>query len=79
MMLKNLFAYTSPAAMPEYVSINQRDGKITLDARGPAKDGQFGETVFCIVSQRVMRHVMLKDYDDAIAEGTRRTTWERDR
>jgi hypothetical protein len=35
--------------------------------------------VFCIVSQRVMRHVMLKDYDDAIAEGTRRTTWERDR
>jgi hypothetical protein len=26
-----------------------------------------------------MRHVMLKDYDDAIAEGTRRTTWERDR
>jgi hypothetical protein len=36
-------------------------------------------TVFCIVSQRVMRHVMLKDYDDAIAEGTRRTTWERDR
>jgi hypothetical protein len=52
MMHKNLFAYTSPAAMPEYVSINQRDGKITLDARGPAKDGQFGETVQIEIPRR---------------------------
>lgn len=45
-MHKNLFAWTSPAAFPAYVSLNIRDGKITLDARGPEQAGQtFGPTI----------------------------------
>lgn len=44
-MHTNLYAYTPASAMPEYVSLNERDGKITLDARGPAEDGKFGATI----------------------------------
>ena len=42
-MQRNLFAYTSPNDHPEYLSINERDGRIFVSVRGPRKerDGDF--------------------------------------
>ena len=44
---RNIFAWTAPGAnYPAFVSINDRDGKITLDARGPVEaDGKCGQTI----------------------------------
>ncbi len=46
-MHRNIFAWTAPGAnYPAFVSINDRHGTITLDARGPIQaDGKCGETV----------------------------------
>lgn len=39
-MANNLFAYTAPGAdFPEYVSINETDGKVVLTARGQGVSG----------------------------------------
>lgn len=42
-MSKNVFAYTAPGALyPEYVSINETDGKLQLTVRSPFKPAGAG-------------------------------------
>ena len=44
---RNIFAWTAPGGhYPEFVSFNERDGKITLDARGSVDaEGRCGTTI----------------------------------
>jgi hypothetical protein len=45
-MHRNIFAWTAPGAdSPAFVSINERDGKFTLDARDIVRDGKPGATI----------------------------------
>ena len=43
---RNIFAWTEPGAVyPAFVSINDRDGRLTLDARDIVRDGKCGATI----------------------------------
>lgn len=43
-MQKNLFAYTANThPYPEFLSINEDGGKITVTVRGPARPGEFSD------------------------------------
>lgn len=68
-MHKNLFAWTSPKALPEYVSINVRDGKVTLDARGPAQAGQFGPTIQIELDMEALQGIHDATRRDIVQEG----------
>lgn len=68
-MHKNLFAWTSPKALPEYVSINVRDGKITLDARGPALAGQLGPTIQIELGPETLQGIHEATRRDIVQEG----------
>lgn len=68
-MHKNLFAWTSPKAMPEYVSLNVRDGKITLDARGPGSAGEFGPTIQIELDMEALQGIHEATRRDIVQEG----------
>lgn len=58
MTSKNIFAYTAPTGIgyPEYLSINERDGEITVTVRGPIRDDRScGETVDMTLPHDEMR------------------------
>lgn len=43
-MQRNIFGYTANTnPYPEYMSLNERDGKIVLTVREPAKPGQYSD------------------------------------
>lgn len=40
-MNRNIYAYTAPGAnFPEFISINDNDGKVEVTVRGPSGDAQ---------------------------------------
>lgn len=40
-MQRNIYAYTAPGAnFPEFISINDNDGKVEVTVRGPSGDAQ---------------------------------------
>lgn len=42
-MSKNIFAYTAPGSdYPEFLSINETDGKVSISARGTKPSGTIG-------------------------------------
>ena len=72
-MHQNLFAWTSTAARPAYVSLDIRSGKITLDARGPEQAGQqFGTTVQIELPAEVIEELHQATRRDIIQEGLAR-------
>lgn len=48
MIPRNIFAYTSPGLAPDFLSINERDGQVVLDARGD------GHTIAVAIPRKVL-------------------------